>query len=73
MNHTQTANASHCSCGMLWIDHCEGLVIRVEKLSEILKALLTTQTCRSVDKTCEGLDSPCDVCRAREILRRPLA
>lgn len=38
--HTQTATASHCSCGKLWIDHCEILAIRNEKLTAMLKRLV---------------------------------
>ncbi len=35
--HNSTANASRCSCGKLWLDHCEILAIQNEKLTAALK------------------------------------
>lgn len=35
--HISTPNASRCSCGRLWLDHCDSLSIKNEKLVYALK------------------------------------
>lgn len=45
--HHTTATASRCSCGRLWLDHCDSLSIKNEKLVYALE---------NAEKWLEGVD-----------------